>query len=173
MVTVRTHFQTCPRVRLTNENARAVHSCLWLNLVDLLLSWEEQNLGRCDSSSSAGSSKIKNRTSSCNKANRALLHDEVRFLIFDSMTENQASQRPESRSREGKLSNPRGRAARARCMIFFFENLRKPARVHCAGAMRQFCTAQVNSTFKNSRGSRHKRGKQENLAYILTCVVPL
>ena len=29
--------------------------------------------------------------------------------------------------REGKLSNPRGHAARARCMNFFLENLRNPA----------------------------------------------
>jgi hypothetical protein len=33
--------------------------------------------------------------SSCNKANRALLYEEVRFLIFDRMTENQQSQRPQ------------------------------------------------------------------------------
>jgi len=38
--------------------------------------------------------------------------------------------------REGKLSNPRERAARARCMNFSFENLRDPAHERCAGAMR-------------------------------------
>ena len=80
----------------------------------VLLNLIEQNFGRSDVSCSAGSSKIKIRTSSCNKAQLALLHDEVRILIFDRMTENQESQRPESGSREGKLSNPRGRAARAR-----------------------------------------------------------
>jgi hypothetical protein len=61
------------------------------------------------------------RTSSCNKANWSLLHDEVRILIFDRMTENYRRQRPRSGSWEGKLSNERGRAARTRCMNFFSE----------------------------------------------------
>jgi hypothetical protein len=38
--------------------------------------------------------------------------------------------------REGKLSNPRGGAARARCMNFFLENLRNPAQLRCAETMR-------------------------------------
>ena len=38
--------------------------------------------------------------------------------------------------REGKLSNPRGRAARARCMEKIYGNLRKPARQHRARSMR-------------------------------------
>ena len=52
------------------------------------------------------------------------------------MTENQGLQRPESESREGKLSNPRGRAARARCMNVFpkiYETSRAvAARARCA-----------------------------------------
>jgi hypothetical protein len=48
--------------------------------------------------------------------------------------------------REGKLSNPRGRAARARCMNFPPENFRKPAHAGHAGTMRQFPTGQVDST---------------------------
>jgi hypothetical protein len=37
--------------------------------------------------------------------------------------------------REGKLSNPRGRAACGRCMEKFYGNLRKPARLRRARAM--------------------------------------
>jgi hypothetical protein len=43
-------------------------------------------------------SKVKIRTSSCNKAHRALLHDEVRILTFDDPTEEQTSKRPGSRT---------------------------------------------------------------------------
>jgi hypothetical protein len=48
-----------------------------------------------------------------------VLGAEVRILIFDDPAEFWMSQRPRSGSCEGKLSNARGRAARARCMIFF------------------------------------------------------
>jgi hypothetical protein len=60
-------------------------------LYSYLGSWAEQNWGRCQSSCSAGSSKIKIRTSSRHKAQLALLVclDEVRILIFDCMTENE------------------------------------------------------------------------------------
>jgi hypothetical protein len=92
--------------------------------------------GRCPLSFTAGSSKIKIRTSSRNKAQLALLHDEVRISIFDDPAELEAWQRSQSGLMEGKLSNLRGRAARARCIIFFFENLRNPARIHRAGLMR-------------------------------------
>ena len=44
--------------------------------------------------------------------------------------------------REGKLSNPRGRAARARCMKKIYGNLRSPAHERHAGAMQLFCAAQ-------------------------------
>jgi len=43
--------------------------------------------GRCPLSFSAGSSKIKIRTSSRHKANLALWRDEVRILIFDDPAE--------------------------------------------------------------------------------------
>ena len=49
----------------------------------------------------------------------ALCRDEVRIWIFDDPAENERGQRPGSGSREGKLSNPRGRAARAMHGIFF------------------------------------------------------
>ena len=62
------------------------------------------------------------------------------------MTENQASQRPESGSWEGKLFHARGRAARALHDFFFFENLRNPARNRRAGLMRQFRSGQLDST---------------------------
>jgi hypothetical protein len=39
--------------------------------------------GRCDYFSSAGSSKIKIRTSSWHKSQLALFRDEVRILIFE------------------------------------------------------------------------------------------
>ena len=91
---------------------------------------------------SAGSSKIQIRTSSWHKAILALLlavcHDEVRIWIFDDSAENhwQLIQRPGSGFREGKLSNPRGHAARARCMKVFskiYENPRaRAARALCA-----------------------------------------
>jgi hypothetical protein len=45
----------------------------------------------------------------------------------------------------GKLSNPRGRDARAQCMNFFFENLRNPARSRRAGLMRQFRSGQLDT----------------------------
>jgi hypothetical protein len=48
--------------------------------------------------------------------------------------------------REGKLSNPRGRAARPRCMNFSPENLRDPAQGRCEGAMRLFCRGQKYSS---------------------------
>ena len=59
-----------------------------MRFTSILLSWAERNSGRCQCSCSAGSSKIKIRTSSCYKACWASLLDEVRILIFDRMTEN-------------------------------------------------------------------------------------
>ena len=50
--------------------------------------------GRCQSSCSAGSSKIKIWTSSRHKARRSLYGDEVRILIFDDPGELGDSQRP-------------------------------------------------------------------------------
>ena len=54
--------------------------------------------GRCRSYSSARSSKIKIRTSSCNKANLASLQDEVRILIFDDPAELYERKRPQLHS---------------------------------------------------------------------------
>ena len=65
---------------------------------------QDPDPGRCDSYSSAGSSKIKIQTSSPYKAQLALYGDEVRILIFDDPAENERGQRPEL---EGKVSNPR------------------------------------------------------------------
>jgi hypothetical protein len=112
----------------------------------VLSSWVKRNWGRCDSSCSVGSSKIKIRTSSWHKALLALCHDEVRILIFDDPAELEELQRP---PREGKLSNPRG-ARRAGCM--HGENLRNPARDHLAGAMHQFRSGQLNSTHAGEFG---------------------
>jgi hypothetical protein len=67
-------------------------------------------------------------------------------LIFDDPAEQEDWQRPVSGSREGKLSNSRGRDAHAMHEFFFFENLRKSTRARRAGAMRQFPTGQVNSS---------------------------
>ena len=58
----------------------------------------EQNSGRCGSYSSAGSSKIKIRSSSRHKAILALCLDEVRILIFDDPAELERRKRPEFRS---------------------------------------------------------------------------
>ena len=54
----------------------------------------DQDPGRCPLSSSAGSSKIKIRISSCSKARLALLHDEVGILIFDDPAELERAQCP-------------------------------------------------------------------------------
>ena len=86
---------------------------------------QDPDPGRCDSYGSAGTSKLKIRTSSRHKANLALWRDEVRILIFDDTAELYERQRPGSGSWEGKLSNPRGRAARARCMNFFLRKFTK------------------------------------------------
>jgi hypothetical protein len=65
-------------------------------------------------SSSAGSSKIKTRTSSCSKANLALLHDEVQILIFDDPAELERGERPVMvRSGRGPFRPARARSARA------------------------------------------------------------
>ena len=57
--------------------------------------------------------------------------------------------------REGKLSNPRGRAARARCMDKIYGNLRKPARDHRAHAVHWFPRGQVHSTGRALRACMH------------------
>jgi hypothetical protein len=54
--------------------------------------------GRCRLYSSAGSSKVKIRTSSPYKAQLALYGDEVRILIFDDPAELYRRQRPKFRS---------------------------------------------------------------------------
>ena len=58
---------------------------------------QDPDPGRCPLYSSAGSSKIKIRTSLANKAQLALdlLANEVRILIFDDPAENERGQRPE------------------------------------------------------------------------------
>jgi hypothetical protein len=48
---------------------------------------QDPDLGRCDSYSSAESSKIKIRTSLADKAQLALLVNEVRILIFHDPAE--------------------------------------------------------------------------------------
>jgi hypothetical protein len=55
--------------------------------IAILSSWAERNLRCCPLYSSAGSAKIKIRTSSWHNANWALCHDEVRNLIFDDPAE--------------------------------------------------------------------------------------
>jgi hypothetical protein len=78
------------------------------------------------------------------KANLALWRDEVRILIFDDPAENERGQRPVM-VRSGRGPFRPGHAARARCMNFFFENLRNPARTRFAGLMRQFRFNQLYS----------------------------
>jgi hypothetical protein len=72
------------------------------------------------------------------------LHDEVRILIFDHMTENERRKHPGSGSREGELSNSRARAARA-MHEFFFEHSQNPTRARGAGSLRQLSSNQLNS----------------------------
>ena len=64
------------------------YSCTTTGTRSILSSWIKQNFGRFRLSSSAGSSKIKIRTSSRHKANWALWRDEVRILIFDDPSKN-------------------------------------------------------------------------------------
>jgi hypothetical protein len=56
---------------------------------------QDPDRGRCPLSFSAGSSKIKIRTSSRHKANLALWREEVRILIFDDPAENERGQHPQ------------------------------------------------------------------------------
>ena len=92
----------------------------------------EQNLGCYGFSSSAGSSKIKIRTSSPYEANWDLYGDEVQILIFDDPAELEKPQRPGS---------PRARDA------WFFP----PSKIYeiplaqRAGTIRQFSSSQLNS----------------------------
>jgi hypothetical protein len=53
---------------------------------------------RCQAFRSAGTSKIKIRTSPWHKDESALCHGEVRILIFDDPAELEAWQRPKFRS---------------------------------------------------------------------------
>jgi hypothetical protein len=72
--------------------------------------------------------------------------NEVRILIFDDPAENERGQRPVMvRSGRGPVKPARTRCAHA-MHIVFFENLRNPARGRPAGALRQFPTAQLDST---------------------------
>ena len=86
-----------------------------LNLVLLiLLNWEETwDVAVSRSRRDHRKSKFGPWTSLANKSNRALWANEVRILIFDDSAKNERGQRPGSGSREGKLSNPCGRAGRA------------------------------------------------------------
>jgi hypothetical protein len=54
----------------------------------------DPNRGRCPLAFSAGSSKIKIRTSSRHNAKFALCLDEVRILIFDDPAKNERGERP-------------------------------------------------------------------------------
>jgi hypothetical protein len=75
----------------------------------------------------------------------ALLHDEVRILIFDDPAELEESQRPVMvRFGRGPFRPARPRRARAMHELFL-ENLRNPARNRRAGLMRQFCPGQLYS----------------------------
>ena len=86
-----------------------------------------------------GSSKIKILNL---LAELILLADEVRILIFDDPAEQEDWQRPQSGSREGKLSNHGGRALRARCnncvsflVNYTVLNLARVSAVHAAAVV--------------------------------------
>jgi hypothetical protein len=62
---------------------------------DILYTWILKSTGLCEKHiDHKYFSKIKIRTPSCRKHERALCHDEVRILIFDGPTEDNWSQRP-------------------------------------------------------------------------------
>jgi hypothetical protein len=61
--------------------------------------------------------------------------------------------------REGKLSNPPGRAARARCMEKIYGHLRKPARTR---------RARVMQLFRIWAGHRYSRRRGQNLPIFKT-----
>jgi hypothetical protein len=99
----------------------------------ILSSWAKRNSGRCGSSSSEGSSKIKIRTPSWHRANCNLFdlcHDEVRILIFDNPAELEKQQLVVMvRFDRGPFRpTPHARAARARCIKFFRKFTKSRAR---------------------------------------------
>jgi hypothetical protein len=115
----------------------------------ILSHWAERNFRCYPLSFSAGSSKIKIRTSSPYNANLALYGDEVRILIFDDPAELEMGERPVMvRSGRGPFRPARARHARA-MHEFFFENLQNPAPDRRAGAMHQFCSGQLNSSHQS------------------------
>ena len=63
-------------------------------------------------------------------------------IFYQILSPQEDWQRP---LREGKLSNPRARAACAPCMEKIYENLRKPPRARLAGAIYWLPTSQVYS----------------------------
>jgi hypothetical protein len=81
----------------------------------------------------------------CNKASLALLQSRKQKYMYQNGSIHRKLKVPTS-EREGQLSNPRGRAARARCMEKIYGNLRKPARGRRAWAMHWFCRGQEYST---------------------------
>jgi hypothetical protein len=82
----------------------------------------------------AGSSKIKILASSCCKAHLALLHDEVRILIFDDPPEQDTSRRKRLvmvRSGRGPVKHARTRHARAMHNFFPRKFTTSRARAPC------------------------------------------
>jgi hypothetical protein len=67
-------------------------------------------------------------------------YSEARFIPFKRKQKYQNGNihrklKVPTSEREGKLSNPRVRAARTPCREKIYENLRKPARARCARVM--------------------------------------
>ena len=76
-----------------------------------------------------------------------LCHDEVRIRIFDDPAEQEIATSGHGQIRSwSHQTRARARRARTRCVIFFLEKLRKPARTHRAGTIRQFPTSQLDSS---------------------------
>jgi hypothetical protein len=71
--------------------------------------------------------------------------------------------------REGKLSNPGGRAARAQCVEKSYGNLRKPVRVRRVRAMHLFLHSQEHSNSRSKPGNAHGSAWAMALTWVLSC----
>jgi hypothetical protein len=116
----RAHFRKFSKKKFMHRACVACHRGF-----DILPSLDP-NPGRCDLFSSAGSSKIKIRTSSRSKSPIALLRDEVRILIFDDHAEQETSQRPE-------FVSPNSTLIAKFSTKFIDSTVGRDATVHCHG----------------------------------------
>jgi hypothetical protein len=112
--------------------------------------------GRCPLSFSAGSSKIKIWTSSSNKTQLALCHDEVRILIFDDPAENERGKYPQFRFAQVWSSRYRSTAVDllVRCKSGH------PTAVHTGRFRQHFITTADHPTWTATTSRRHQHHRR-------------